>query len=142
MGVSLVSLDKNAILHLFSQHAPLPSVCATHSCSAFGDSTDTIYRSEGRIGFDQSKAHPALFDLILGPDADRLGIPSKGKAVVPGCGRVSRPRPPHMISVFRRSPFVDGADTSQGYDVDLLSKKGLDALGVDISPTGVKAAQE
>lgn len=30
----------------------------------------------------------------------------------------------------------------QGYDVDLLAKRGLDALGVDISPTGVKAAQE
>ncbi|KAK1921131.1 S-adenosyl-L-methionine-dependent methyltransferase [Papiliotrema laurentii] len=69
----------------------------------------------GRTGWDQSGAHPALVDLLIGESRGKVELPSSGKAVVPGCGR--------------------------GYDVDLLAKTGLDALGVDISPTGVAEAQ-
>lgn len=46
-------------------------------------------RQQGRTGWDQQSAHPALVALLSGPRADELGVPKSGRAVVPGCGRVS-----------------------------------------------------
>lgn len=60
-------------------------------------------RQDGRIGFDQHAAHPSLVELLLGPKADELGIVKAGKAVVPGCGRVS------LIASQSRTLRVRGA---------------------------------
>ncbi|WVR03034.1 hypothetical protein IAU60_000023 [Kwoniella sp. DSM 27419] len=71
---------------------------------------------QGRTGWDQAKSHPALVSLIQSDRADQLGIPKRGRALVPGCGK--------------------------GYDVHLFAARGLDSVGLDLASTGVKAAQE
>ncbi|OWT37741.1 hypothetical protein J008_00561 [Cryptococcus neoformans] len=71
--------------------------------------------AQGRTPFDQSAAHPAFARFLKSDIARDLGVPKSGKALVPGCGR--------------------------GYDVHLLASTGLDAIGLDIAPTGVEAAK-
>ncbi|GFZ44600.1 hypothetical protein JCM24511_02324 [Saitozyma sp. JCM 24511] len=67
-----------------------------------------------QIPWDQGSAHPALVDLLETRSAE-LGIPSSGRAFVPGCGT--------------------------GYDVLLFAQRGLDTIGIDLSKTGVAVAQ-
>ena len=56
---------------------------------------------------------PPLIELF---SSKAVSFPSSGKAIVPGCGR--------------------------GYDALFLASQGYESVGVDISPTAVKAAQE
>lgn len=49
----------------------------------------TICRAQGRTPFDQSAAHPAFVKFLRSDTASELGVPKSGKALVPGCGRVS-----------------------------------------------------
>jgi protein-L-isoaspartate O-methyltransferase len=60
--------------------------------------------------------HPALRAFLDSPAAAAAGVPTTGQAFVPGCGL--------------------------GYDVDLFAKRGLDATGLDVAPTGAKKADE
>ncbi|AAW41015.1 hypothetical protein CNBA5080 [Cryptococcus deneoformans B-3501A] len=71
--------------------------------------------AQGRTAFDQSAAHPVFVKFLKSDIARELGVPKSGKALVPGCGR--------------------------GYDVHLLASTGLDAIGLDLAPTGVEAAR-
>jgi methyl halide transferase len=56
---------------------------------------------------------PPLIELF---SSKAVSFPSSGKAIVPGCGR--------------------------GYDALFLALQGYESVGVDISPTAVKAARE
>jgi hypothetical protein len=47
-----------------------------------------IPRSQGNTGWDQGYAHPELVSLLSSPESSSLGIPTSGRAVVPGCGMV------------------------------------------------------
>ncbi|WVQ64217.1 uncharacterized protein L199_002379 [Kwoniella botswanensis] len=71
---------------------------------------------EGRTGWDQSHSHLSLVSLLRSDLIDKMGIPKKGKALVPGCGT--------------------------GYDVYTFASVGLDAVGLDLAPTGVGKARE
>ncbi|CAK9786981.1 Thiopurine S-methyltransferase [Cutaneotrichosporon oleaginosum] len=64
--------------------------------------------------WDQGKVHPALAAFLESQAAVDAGIPTTGRAFVPGCG--------------------------QGYDVDLFARRGLDTTGLDVAPTGAKSA--
>ena len=45
-------------------------------------------RSQGNTGWDQGTAHPELVSLLSSPESSDLGIPTSGRAAVPGCGMV------------------------------------------------------
>ncbi|BGP14537.1 hypothetical protein JCM10213_001885 [Rhodosporidiobolus nylandii] len=68
--------------------------------------------------WDNDAAQPALVELIE-ERWDEVGVPfegsKSGKALVAGCGK--------------------------GYDATFFASKGVDALGIDISPTAVQRAQ-
>ncbi|WWC67402.1 uncharacterized protein I206_101310 [Kwoniella pini CBS 10737] len=70
----------------------------------------------GRTGWDQSSSHLSLVSLLQSPLALELGIPSKGRALIPGCGT--------------------------GYDIQTFASTGLDAVGMDLAPTGVEKAKK
>ncbi|OCF42498.1 hypothetical protein I317_03614 [Kwoniella heveanensis CBS 569] len=74
------------------------------------------YRQQGRTGWDQSHSHKTLVSFLNSAQADELGVPREGRALVPGCGK--------------------------GYDVALFASRGLHAIGLDLAPTGVEAAQK
>lgn len=65
--------------------------------------------------WDKGYAQPALISTLKEEETSKL-IPRQGRAIVPGMGR--------------------------GYDVALLAKEGLEAVGVDISQTAVQAAKD
>lgn len=65
--------------------------------------------------WDAAAPQPALLELVQDPKTSGL-LPKSGRALVPGCGR--------------------------GYDVELLARRGLNAVGADISPTAVSKAKE
>ncbi|WVW81177.1 hypothetical protein I302_103168 [Kwoniella bestiolae CBS 10118] len=71
---------------------------------------------EGRTGWDQSRSHLSLVSLLRSELLAELGIPRKGKALIPGCGT--------------------------GYDVHTFATVGLDAVGLDLAPTGVEKARD
>ncbi|WWC90293.1 uncharacterized protein L201_005226 [Kwoniella dendrophila CBS 6074] len=71
---------------------------------------------EGRTGWDQSQSHASLVSLLKSDKAGELGIPKKGKALIPGCGT--------------------------GYDVYTFASSGLHATGMDLAPTGVEKARK
>lgn len=66
--------------------------------------------------WDQGKVHPALAAFLASPKAKEAGIPTSGRAFVPGCGL--------------------------GYDVDAFARHGLDSVGLDVAPTGAAAANK
>ncbi|KAK8844828.1 hypothetical protein IAR55_006678 [Kwoniella newhampshirensis] len=71
---------------------------------------------QGRTGWDQSSSHPLLVSFLQSEKAGKLGVPTKGRALVPGCG--------------------------MGYDVHLFAQRGLETIGVDLAPTCVQAAKK
>lgn len=62
---------------LFCKHGRQLSWCAAD-----------IPRATGMTGWDLGKSHPALTRFLASEKAAELDIPTKGKALVPGCGLV------------------------------------------------------
>jgi hypothetical protein len=67
---------------------------------------ETFLRAAKQVPWDQGSAHPSLVDLLETKSA-KLGLPSSGRAFVPGCGTVGT----HRLSSFGRSiilgPMLD-----------------------------------
>ena len=43
---------------------------------------------EGTTPWDKGKSHSFLVEFLDSPDAEKAGVPTSGRALVPGCGQV------------------------------------------------------
>ena len=102
------------------------------------------YRQTNVIPFDKGSPHGAFTHFLkdIG-QGDVPGIPRTGKALVPGCGRVSPRR--NYISVVRlicQRTALAVSEPPQGYDVHALSLLGLQTTGIEVSPKAVEEANK
>lgn len=82
--------------------------------TAHPDHWNRIYEAEPRPGWDMAQATPVLAELL--DLAAPLGLPTRGSAVVPGCG--------------------------YGHDAAALAALGYQATGVDFAPRALAGARE
>lgn len=85
--------------------------------------------------WDAGTLQPPLKELI---ESKVLPLPTTGRALVPGCGKVCGPQTFDLCP-----PFSDPLPSPQGYDAICIAEGlGLETIGTDISSTALQQAEE